>query len=65
MFYILLPLKASIKLEFDEEYMREFNETFPKYERMRYEMLHKYKPMCRLAKKYEKEHPDEIIKDDK
>ena len=49
-------IAQGIELDFDLDYMREFNETFPKYEKMRYEMLKKYRPDCRLAKKYEKDH---------
>lgn len=56
-------IAQGVKLIFDADYVAEFNASFPTYERMRYEMLHKYKPACRLARKYEKEYPEEVIKD--
>lgn len=52
-------IAQGVKLDFDPEYMNEFNKTWPKYEAMRYEMLKKYRPDCRLAKKYEKNHEDD------
>lgn len=54
-------IAQGVKLDFDPEYMNEFNNTWPKYEAMRYEMLKKYRPDCRLAKKYEKDHEDEQL----
>lgn len=54
-------IAQGVKLDFDPEYMNEFNKTWPKYEAMRYEMLKKYRPDCRLAKKYEKDHEDEQL----
>lgn len=39
----------------DPEYMAEYNEQWAKYDTMRYEMLKKYRPDCRIVKKYEKE----------
>ena len=53
-------IAQGIELDFDPEYMKEFNERWPKYEKMRYEMLRKYRPDCRLAKKYEKDHEEEL-----
>lgn len=44
-------IAQGVKLEFDENYMAEYNETWKKYEKMRFEMLSKYRSNCRIVKK--------------
>ena len=52
-------IAQGVKLDFDPAYMDEFNKTWPKYEAMRYEMLKKYRPDCRLVNQYKKDHKDD------
>lgn len=49
-------IAQNVKLPFDKDYEKERVKTWDeKYERMRYEMLKKHRPNCRLVKQYEKE----------
>lgn len=49
-------IAQNVVLPFDEEYEKERKEKWDKdYHRMRYEMLKKLRPNCRLCKKYESE----------
>lgn len=49
-------IAQGVELPFDDDYMKEYKEQWIKYEKMRYEMLKKYRPDCMICKKYEKEH---------
>lgn len=49
-------IAQGVKLPFDADYMKEYEEQWIGYEQMRYEMLKKYRPDCIICKKYEKEH---------
>lgn len=42
------------QLPFDPEYMQEYETAWKNYEVMRYEMLKKYRPCCRMVKQREK-----------
>lgn len=46
-------IAQGVKLPFDAEYMKEYNEKWKQYEPMRYEMLKKYRPDCQLVRRYE------------
>ena len=48
-------IAQGIELPFDDDYMKEYKEKWIEYEKMRYEMLKKYNPDCRICIKYEKE----------
>ena len=54
-------IAQGVELPFDDDYMKEYKEKWIEYEKMRYEMLKKYRPDCTICKKYEKEHgqPDQ------
>ena len=55
LFYLKdIYIAQGVKLPFDDNYMDEYNEKWKDYERMRYEMLKKYRPDCQIVKKYEK-----------
>ena len=48
-------IAQNVILPFDEEYEKERVEKWEKeYEPMRYEMLKKYRPDCKICKDYEK-----------
>jgi 3'-phosphoadenosine 5'-phosphosulfate sulfotransferase (PAPS reductase)/FAD synthetase len=47
-------IAQGVELPFDDEYMAEYTEKWKEYEVMRYEMLKKYRPNCRLVQQYEK-----------
>ena len=49
-------IAQNVVLPFDTEYEREREEVWLRYSDMRYEMLLKYRPDCKLVKEYEKEH---------
>lgn len=49
-------IAQGVELPFDLDYMKEYKEKWVEYEKMRYEMLKKYRPDCMICKKYEKEH---------
>lgn len=44
-------IAQGVKLVFDENYMKQYNTMWAKYEKMRYEMLLKYRPDCNIVKK--------------
>lgn len=48
-------IAQGVKLDFDDAYMQEYAEKWKSYEVMRYEMLKKYRPDCKLVKQYEQE----------
>lgn len=48
-------IAQGVELPFDEEYMKEYKEKWVEYEKMRYEMLKKYRPDCMICKKYERD----------
>lgn len=51
MFYMKdVYIAQGIKLPFDEKYMKEYQEKWEKYEVMRYEMLKKYRPDCKICR---------------
>lgn len=52
-------IAQGVELPFDEEYMKEYKEQWIEYERMRYEMLKKYRPNCMICKKYERKRENE------
>lgn len=47
-------IAQNVILPFDDEYEKERIEKWKEYEPMRYEMLKKYRPDCRICKQYEK-----------
>lgn len=47
-------IAQGVQLPFDPEYMREYEASWQNYEVMRYEMLKKYRPCCKLVKQHEK-----------
>lgn len=47
-------IAQGVQLPFDPEYMREYEAAWQNYEVMRYEMLKKYRPCCKLVKQHEK-----------
>lgn len=49
-------IAQGVELPFDVDYMEKYKEQWVEYEKMRYEMLKKYRPDCMICKKYEKEH---------
>lgn len=46
-------IAQGVELPFDPAYMAEYAAKWEKYEGMRYEMLKKYRPDCRIVKRYE------------
>lgn len=48
-------IAQGVELPFDSDYMKEYKEKWIEYENVRYEMLKKYNPDCRICIKYEKE----------
>lgn len=49
-------IAQGVELPFDLDYMKKYKEKWVEYEKMRYEMLKKYRPDCMICKKYEKEY---------
>lgn len=47
-------IAQGVELPFDVDYMKEYKEKWIEYEKMRYEMLKKYRPDCMICKKYER-----------
>lgn len=44
-------IAQGVKLDFDENYMNEYNKAWVKYEKMRYDVLSIYRPNCNIVKK--------------
>lgn len=47
-------IAQGVQLPFDPEYMQEYEAAWQNYEVMRYEMLKKYRPCCKLVKQHKK-----------
>lgn len=47
-------IAQGVELPFDVDYMEKYKEQWVEYEKMRYEMLKKYRPDCMICKKYER-----------
>ena len=45
-------IAQGVTLDFDNEYMYEYNNMWKKYNKMRYEMLKKWRPNCRIVEQY-------------
>lgn len=48
-------IAQGVELPFDLDYMKKYKEKWVEYEKMRYEMLKKYRPDCMICKHYERE----------
>lgn len=44
-------IAQGVKLDFDKNYMNEYNKIWVEYEKMRYEVLLQYRPNCKIVKK--------------